>query len=84
MAEFGREMTEGRRRGSGLEGMFGVDGGREGWSCEGCARDKAEDCAEGRVRESFFMFLERDFEGGGKTKESESEVAEERESICCS
>ena len=39
-------------------------------------REFVEDCAEGRVRESFFMLRERDFVGGGKMKESESEVAE--------
>lgn len=30
------------------------------------------------MRESFFMLRVRDLEGGGKTKESESEVADER------
>lgn len=38
-----------------------------------------EDWAEGRVRDSFFMFREvRGLLGVGKTNESESEVADER------
>ena len=41
-------------------------------------RELVEDWAEGRVRDSFFMFREvRGLLGLGKTNESESEVADE-------
>lgn len=75
MEAFGREMTEGRRRGSGLGGGgSGLLGRWFEW-----AKEMDEECAEERLRDSFFIFLERDLEGGGNMKESESEVAEERD-----
>lgn len=45
----------------------------------GLKREVAEDWADGRVSESFFLFMVRDcgLLGGGKMKESVSEVAEE-------
>lgn len=42
-------------------------------------REVAEDCADGRVIESFFMFRrDRGLLGEGRIKESASEVVEER------
>lgn len=48
-----------------------------GSDASGLSKEAAEDCADGRVRESFFMFLEWGLLGGGQQKESASEVAEE-------
>ena len=68
----GSEATEGRRgrSDSGTASFRGSRGG--GWWSE-----VEEDCAEGRLSESFFMFRARfACRGGGNWKEAESSVAE--------
>ena len=87
MLLLGSEMVEDLRRGPQASV---VDWG--GSEVRGLKREFVEDVAEGRVRESFFMLRERCLLGGGKMKESVSEVVEERveeeaglsESMACS
>ena len=71
----GRETMEGLRRVAlaGITSAMRLDGSEP----IGLSSEAVEDCADGRVRESFFMFLEWGLLGGGQQKESASEVAEE-------
>lgn len=73
MVVLGRDMVEDLRRGP--NGSMHDFGGSE---VSGLKREFVEDCAEGRVSESFFMLREWGLLGVGKTKESVSEVVEER------
>lgn len=70
----GSEMIDGLRRVAGMTSAKRL-GGSE---AIGLSKEAAEDCADGSVRDSFFMFLEWGLLGGGQWKESASEVAEER------
>lgn len=68
----GRDMVDDRRRevyGSTAEG---------GAAESGLKRELADDWADGRVSDSFFMFLGRGLARAGKMKESVSEAVEER------
>ena len=66
-------MIDGLRRRVGTASAIRVGGS----AARGLRSEFVEDCAEGRARESFFMFLDRGLVVGGKLKDSVSEVAEE-------
>lgn len=71
---FGRDKTDGRRRGGNAEPSSGSFGGS---GVTGLKSEAVDDCAEERLSESFFMLREWGLVDGGKVKESVSEVPDE-------
>lgn len=78
-AVVGREATEERRREFPSLGSSGCVPSTALCGSDALAREKEEEAADGRVRESFLVFLRRLIEDGGfKGDMSSSSAAEER------